>query len=94
MIGSFEIALGLAVLAVPAAGLLVFVCLWKLATELLFVTAGAYGAGFEVIERASAYAAPVVLIWLAAILAREQERPALRFNTNPRRHGAEPEHAC
>ena len=92
LIGSFEIALGLTVLAVPATGLLVFVCLWKLATESLFVTAAAYGAAFEVIERASAYAAPLVLIWLGAILARE-ERPALRFNTNPRRHAAEPEHA-
>ncbi len=67
VIGSFVIALGLAVLAVPATSLLVFVCAWKLATEFLFVTAGAYGAGFEVIERACAYAAPIALIGPGAI---------------------------
>lgn len=76
LIGSFEIGLGLAVLAMPATALLLFVCAWKLATEFLFVTAGAYGAGFEVIERACAYASPVALIWLRAILV-DEERPAL-----------------
>jgi hypothetical protein len=54
----------LAVLMAPSTALLLGVCGWKLATESLFVTAGAYGAPFEVIERASAYAAPIALIWL------------------------------
>lgn len=92
LIGSFEIVLGLAVLAAPATALLVFVCAWKLATELLFVTAGAYGAGFEVIERSGAYAAPLALIWLGAVLARE-EGPARALRRNSRRCTSEPEGA-
>jgi hypothetical protein len=65
LIGAFEIGLGLVVLVMPMTGILVFVIAWKLGTESLHVTSGAYGAFFEVIERAGAYAAPI-----AAILAR------------------------
>lgn len=64
-LGLFEIVLGLVVLAYPHKALLVGVLVWKLASEMLFVTMGAYGAGFEVLERASAYAAPLALIYLA-----------------------------
>jgi len=71
VIGLFEIGLGLLVVARPATGLLLFVVAWKLCTEMLHVTMGAYGAGWEVIERASAYAAPLALICLASVLARQ-----------------------
>ena len=74
VVGLFEIGLGLLVFAVPATGLLLFVVVWKLATEMLHVTAGAYGAGFEVIERGSAYAAPLALIYLKSFLARHAAR--------------------
>ncbi|MEV3992552.1 hypothetical protein AB0J57_26940 [Streptomyces sp. NPDC049837] len=66
-VGWFEIGLGALVLApVPLTGLLLAVCGWKIATEMLYVTSGARGAVFEVIERASAYAAPLALICVMA----------------------------
>ncbi len=73
LVGGFEIVLGVAVLAAPATGLLLFVLAWKLATESLFVTMGASGAWFEVLERSPAYAAPLLLIGIARIAA--QQRP-------------------
>ncbi|NGO13739.1 hypothetical protein G5C60_40635 [Streptomyces sp. HC44] len=70
-VGWFEIALGVLVLAaVPMTSVLLFVCAWKIATEMLYVTSGARGAGFEVIERSSSYAAPLALILVMAVLAR------------------------
>ncbi|MFF5973904.1 hypothetical protein ACFY7C_20475 [Streptomyces sp. NPDC012769] len=71
-VGWFEIGLGALVLVtMPGIGLLLFVCVWKIATEMLYVTSGAYGAPFEVIERASCYAAPLALICFIKVLARE-----------------------
>ncbi|MFC0626031.1 DoxX family protein [Kribbella deserti] len=67
-IGSFEIVLGLLVLSYPHKAILAGVLVWKLATEMLYVTMGAYGAGFEVLERASSYAAPLALIYLTSRL--------------------------
>jgi len=64
IVGWFEIALAAAVAVRPAFGLLVFVAAWKLATEFLFVTAGA--PIWEFVERAGSYAAPMAL----AILGR------------------------
>ena len=58
-VGWFEIALGVAVLVRPAVGLLLFVAAWKLATESLFVVAGA--PIWEFVERAGSYAAPIAL---------------------------------
>lgn len=70
-VGWFEIALGVSVLAaVPTTGLLLFVCAWKIATEMLYVTSGARGALFEVIERSSSYAAPLTLIFLMTLAGR------------------------
>ncbi|MGW0394161.1 hypothetical protein ACWDYJ_25405 [Streptomyces sp. NPDC003042] len=75
-VGWFEIALGALVLVtVPTTRLLLFVCAWKIATELLYVTSGAYGAPFEVIERASCYAAPLALICFIKILSRPPAQP-------------------
>jgi hypothetical protein len=62
IVGWFEIALAITVAVRPMAGLLVFVCAWKLATEFLFVTAGA--SIWEFVERAGSYAAPLALALL------------------------------
>lgn len=64
IVGWFEIALAVVVAVRPMVGLLVFVCAWKLATEFLFVIAGA--PVWEFVERAGSYAAPLALAILAA----------------------------
>ena len=66
IVGWFEIALAIAVAVRPMAGLLVFVCAWKLATEFLFFVAGA--PVWEFVERAGSYAAPLAL----ALLLRDR----------------------
>ena len=65
-IGWFEIALAVVVLLRPAVGLLLFVAAWKIATESLFVVAGA--PVWELVERGGSYAAPLAL----AALMRER----------------------
>ena len=64
MVGWFEIALALGVAVRPMAGLLVFVAAWKLATESLFVVAGA--PIWELVERAGSVAAPLALAAMSA----------------------------
>lgn len=59
LVGWFEIALAAVVAVRPLTGLLVFVAAWKLATEFLFVVAGA--PIWEFVERAGSYAAPLAL---------------------------------
>jgi hypothetical protein len=68
IVGWIEIVLAAAVAVRPAFGLLVFVAAWKLATEFLFMTAGA--PIWEFVERAGSYAAPIAL----AILGRNGKR--------------------
>lgn len=63
IVGWFEVALAAAVAIRPMAGLLGFVAAWKLATEFLFVIAGA--PIWEFVERAGSYAAPLALAMLA-----------------------------
>ncbi len=58
-VGGFELVLAAAVLVVPLPGLLIGICLWKMTTETLFMTAGALP--FEWIERAGSYMAPLAL---------------------------------
>lgn len=65
IVGWFEIALAIAVAVRPMAGLLLFIAAWKLATEFLFVTAGA--PIWEFVERAGSYAAPIAM----AVLLRD-----------------------
>jgi hypothetical protein len=78
-VGAFEIGLGLGLLLiVPATPMLLFVLAWKLATESLWVTNGADGALFEVIERAGSYAAPIAAIYSCRIIRREPEKRAPR----------------
>jgi hypothetical protein len=64
MVGWFELALAAAIAVRPMTGLLLFVAAWKLATESLFVAAGA--PIWEVMERAGSIAAPLALALLPA----------------------------
>ena len=59
MIGGVEMVLAIAVLVAPLPSLLLGICLWKLATEMLFMTSGSLP--FEYIERAGSYTAPLAL---------------------------------
>ncbi|HYE87875.1 MAG TPA: histidine phosphatase family protein, partial [Vicinamibacterales bacterium] len=70
VLGAIEIALAAALLARPAAGLLIAIAVWKVATESLFIAAGA--PVWEFIERGGSYAAP-----LAAALLLRQRMPVM-----------------
>ena len=65
-IGWFELGLAAVVAVRPAAGVLVFVAVWKLATESLFAVSGA--PIWEVVERAGSYAAPLALAALTPLV--------------------------
>jgi hypothetical protein len=67
-IGGFEMLLGVLCLEVQVATFFLFVCTWKLGTELLYVPAQAYGAWWEVLERGSSYAAPLLWIGMQQVL--------------------------
>lgn len=65
-VGAMEFFLVAIVLLIPRPGLFIAVCIWKIATESLFVVAGA--PFWEVIERFGSYAAPfalATLLWKA-----------------------------
>ena len=62
MIGGLEIVLVVAVLVAPLPNLLLGICVWKMATEVLFMTSGSLP--FEWIERAGSYMAPLALYYL------------------------------
>jgi hypothetical protein len=68
VIGGGEILLGLLCLTMTSTVFFLFVCLWKLGTEWLHVPAQAFGAWWEVIERGSSYAAPLLWIGLQQFL--------------------------
>jgi hypothetical protein len=59
VVGGVEIVLAVAVLVTPLPSLLLGICLWKMGTETLFMTAGSLP--FEWIERAGSYMAPLAL---------------------------------
>jgi hypothetical protein len=63
-IGVFELLLAATIAVKPMVSVLFFTAAWKLATELLFISAGA--PIWEVVERAGSYAAPLAL---AALLS-------------------------
>jgi len=67
IVGWFEMMLAVVVLLRPTVGLLVFVAVWKIATESLFVVAGA--PVWELVERGGSYVAPLAL----AALLRERK---------------------
>ena len=70
VIGWFEIALGILVLFAPIAPLLFFVCFWKIATESLFISSGAFYGGFEFVERSASMVAPLALYFIISILKK------------------------
>jgi hypothetical protein len=71
LVGWFEIALGLAVLARPVRRLLLFVVLWKVGTEWLRPMAGE--PVWEFIERGGSYGAPLALVYVNGWLSRFEE---------------------
>jgi hypothetical protein len=74
-IGWFELVLAAVIAARPFVPLLLFACAWKLATESLFVAAGA--PVWELVERTGSYAAPLAL---AVIILTHRKG---RFTTRP-----------
>jgi hypothetical protein len=58
-IGFFEIGLGVAALFTTRPSFFVFIFAWKLASELLYLVAGADLAWWEVLERGGSYVAPL-----------------------------------
>ena len=81
-VGWFELLLAAAVLACRVPGLVVFACLWKIATEALFLTSGAPAPLFEMIERGGSYLVPLALAYL---LTRSPEAVSL---SQPQRAGS------
>lgn len=63
-VGWFEAGLAVAVLAFRVPALVGFACIWKLATEGLFLTSGTPAPMFEVIERGGSYVVPLALAYL------------------------------
>jgi hypothetical protein len=82
VIGGCEILLGLLCLVVTSTAFFLFVFAWKLGSEWLYVPAQAYGAWWEVIERGSSYAAPLVWIGFHVFLCTQK---ALTQSWLPRR---------
>lgn len=79
-VGGAEIGLALVLVRWPSVPLALFVAVWKLAAESLFLAAGA--PFWEIVERGGSYAAPVALAIVLVIAARGQgvaadERDAL-----------------
>jgi hypothetical protein len=74
-IGFFEIGLGVAALASLRPGYFACICVWKLASEFLYILAGANGAWWEVCERGSSYMVPLATMSLLTyLLARNAAR--------------------
>jgi hypothetical protein len=80
-IGGFELVLAAVLLLRPSPPLLVGICLWKIATESLFLVAGA--PVWEVIERFGSYTAPLAL---ALLLAKPLAVPSNQFSSADRLH--------
>ena len=76
-VGAFESALAAAVVVFPRPALLLGIALWKLASESLFLAAGA--PIWEVVERAGSYAAPLAL----AVLLFRRPRATLAPHLAP-----------
>jgi hypothetical protein len=79
--GVIDLALAAGVLFRPTVALLIGVCLWKLATESLFLAAGS--PAWEVVERFGSYTAPLAL---ALLLFRQRPDPA--YSSTPPQHAS------
>jgi hypothetical protein len=73
-VGGGEIGLALMLARWPSVPLALFVAVWKLGVESLFVAAGA--SFWEIVERGGSYAAPVALAIVLVIAARGRDRRA------------------
>jgi hypothetical protein len=62
IVGWFEMVLAAVVVVRPAVGLFLFIAAWKVATESLFIVAGA--PVWEIVERSGSYMAPLALAML------------------------------
>jgi hypothetical protein len=88
-LGGCEMLLGLCCLVAQGTPFFLFVFVWKLGTELLYVPAQTYGAWWEVIERGSSYAAPLLWIGFFQVVQRLQRhgprspRRSLRLEDRP-----------
>ena len=71
VLGGAELALALVLVRWPSVPLALFVAVWKLAVESLFVAAGA--PVWEIVERGGSYAAPVALAIVLVIAARGRD---------------------
>jgi hypothetical protein len=71
-VGGLEMLLGGLCLVATRPAFFIFVCAWKLGTEFLHVPAQAYGAWWEVLERGSSYAAPLLWIGCHQVLTRHR----------------------
>lgn len=72
-IGFFEIGLALAALFVKRPSFFIGVCLWKLASESLYLVAGADLACWEIIERGGSYVAPLAIVCFLSTLKTGQQ---------------------
>ena len=78
-VGAFEFFLAALVFLRPRPGLFMLICLWKIATESLFLVAGA--PVWELIERFGSYTAPLALVILLTPTRTAESRsplPAVR----------------
>lgn len=75
-LGWLEILLGVGVIVRPSVPLMLFIAVWKLATEMLFIAAGA--SFWEVVERGGSYAGPIALAIVMAMGARRRASAVAR----------------
>jgi hypothetical protein len=91
LVGAFEFLLAGVLLFLPRPGLLLFVCGWKIASESLFLVAGA--PVWELIERFGSYMAPLALA--VVLVAERQAAPAPAVVTRQtNRLSADPQRAA
>ena len=76
-VGWFEVALAAGVLFAPVPALLLFVCAWKMGTELLYPMSGS--PFWEWIERGGSYVAPLAL-FLTQVRGKTAVEPAPRVS--------------
>jgi hypothetical protein len=81
IVGGGEIVLALVLARWPSVRLALFIAVWKLAIESLFLAAGA--PLWEIVERGGSYAAPVALAIVLMLTARRRARPGSEGTASP-----------